>query len=146
MEMRYLSCFCENALLCVTVNRFKRVLSSFYLWWLCLNCWCSAADPFVLFFPFFIFRSVYWYFSSFFLPSFSYYMGSELVSSDSLGGDTVLKHLWHHQDAILCCSLKVQIQFLEHGVSYLIQICYWCVPSLCFINKYVHITLLENEL
>lgn len=38
--------------------------------------------------------------------SYSYYMGSELVSSDSLGDDSVLKHLWHHQDAILCCSLK----------------------------------------
>ncbi|POO01238.1 Octamer-binding transcription factor [Trema orientale] len=37
----------------------------------------------------------------------SYYMGSELVRSDSLGGgDSMLKNLWHHQDAILCCSLK----------------------------------------
>ncbi|KAL5764059.1 hypothetical protein ACOSP7_016404 [Xanthoceras sorbifolium] len=38
--------------------------------------------------------------------SYSYYVGSELLRSDFLGGDSVLKHLWHHQDAILCCSLK----------------------------------------
>lgn len=44
---------------------------------------------------------------------FSYYMGSELVRSDSLGGESVLKNLWHHQDAILCCSLKVRVQFFS---------------------------------
>ncbi|XP_027348758.1 homeobox-leucine zipper protein REVOLUTA isoform X2 [Abrus precatorius] len=38
--------------------------------------------------------------------SYSYYLGSDLLSSDSLVGDMMLKHLWHHQDAILCCSLK----------------------------------------
>ncbi|XP_038894236.1 homeobox-leucine zipper protein REVOLUTA-like isoform X2 [Benincasa hispida] len=32
--------------------------------------------------------------------------GTELVPSDSVDGDSVLKHLWNHQDAILCCSLK----------------------------------------
>ncbi|RYR03437.1 hypothetical protein Ahy_B06g082386 [Arachis hypogaea] len=36
----------------------------------------------------------------------SYYLGAELLRSDSLIGESVLKHLWHHQDAILCCSLK----------------------------------------
>lgn len=61
--------------------------------------------------------SLYLIFLFFFFWLVSYYMGSELVSSDSLGDDSVLKHLWHHQDAILCCSLKVQIQFLYHGVS-----------------------------
>ncbi|RYR34302.1 hypothetical protein Ahy_A10g049092 [Arachis hypogaea] len=30
----------------------------------------------------------------------------KLLRSDSLIGESVLKHLWHHQDAILCCSLK----------------------------------------
>ena len=39
----------------------------------------------------------------------SYHIGADLLRSDSLGGDSVLKHLWNHQDAILCCSLKVQI-------------------------------------
>lgn len=45
-------------------------------------------------------------FSSLFL---SYHLRAELVQSDSLGGDSVLKQIWHHQDAILCCSLKVQL-------------------------------------
>ncbi|QHO11987.1 Cation/calcium exchanger [Arachis hypogaea] len=31
---------------------------------------------------------------------------SKLLRSDSLMGESVLKYLWHHQDAILCCSLK----------------------------------------
>ncbi|KAH8510115.1 hypothetical protein H0E87_007877 [Populus deltoides] len=35
-----------------------------------------------------------------------YHLGAELLRSDSVGGDSVLKHLWHHPDAILCCSLK----------------------------------------
>ncbi|KDP44046.1 hypothetical protein JCGZ_05513 [Jatropha curcas] len=38
--------------------------------------------------------------------SYSFYLGADLLRSDSLGGDSVLKHLWQHQDAILCCSLK----------------------------------------
>ncbi|KAL2597398.1 hypothetical protein AAZV13_11G158900 [Glycine max] len=38
--------------------------------------------------------------------SYSYYLGSDLLRSDSLVGDMMLKQLWHHQDAILCCSLK----------------------------------------
>uniref|UniRef100_A0A9I9EET6 Uncharacterized protein n=1 Tax=Cucumis melo TaxID=3656 RepID=A0A9I9EET6_CUCME len=32
--------------------------------------------------------------------------GTELVTSESVDGDSVLKHLRNHQDAILCCSLK----------------------------------------
>ncbi|XP_057448983.1 homeobox-leucine zipper protein REVOLUTA-like [Lotus japonicus] len=38
--------------------------------------------------------------------SYSYYLGTDLLRSDSLVGDMMLKHLWHHQDAVLCCSLK----------------------------------------
>ncbi|XP_040992555.1 homeobox-leucine zipper protein REVOLUTA-like [Juglans microcarpa x Juglans regia] len=38
--------------------------------------------------------------------SYSFHLRAELLRSDSLGGDSVLKHIWHHQDAILCCSLK----------------------------------------
>ncbi|XP_050371712.1 homeobox-leucine zipper protein REVOLUTA [Argentina anserina] len=38
--------------------------------------------------------------------SYSYHLGAELLQPDSLGGDSMLKHLWHHHDAILCCSLK----------------------------------------
>ncbi|KAK6138085.1 hypothetical protein DH2020_028175 [Rehmannia glutinosa] len=32
--------------------------------------------------------------------------GDELLRSDSVSSESVLKTLWHHQDAILCCSLK----------------------------------------
>ncbi|CAL0304075.1 unnamed protein product [Lupinus luteus] len=38
--------------------------------------------------------------------SYSYHLGTDLLRSDSLVGDMMLKHLWHHQDAILCCSVK----------------------------------------
>lgn len=38
--------------------------------------------------------------------SYSYHMGAELLRTSSAADDTVLKHLWHHQDAIVCCSLK----------------------------------------
>ncbi|KAK4765210.1 hypothetical protein SAY86_026300 [Trapa natans] len=39
--------------------------------------------------------------------SYNYHLGTDLLGSDSLGGgDSVLKDLWHHQDAILCCGLK----------------------------------------
>ncbi|KAA8550395.1 hypothetical protein F0562_002079 [Nyssa sinensis] len=39
--------------------------------------------------------------------SHSFHLGTELLRSDSAAaGDSLLKHLWHHQDAILCCSLK----------------------------------------
>ncbi|KAB1996975.1 hypothetical protein ES319_D13G269000v1 [Gossypium barbadense] len=38
--------------------------------------------------------------------SYSFHLGEELLKSESLGGDSVLKNLWQHQDAILCCSLK----------------------------------------
>lgn len=33
-------------------------------------------------------------------------MGAELLRTSSAADETVLKHLWHHQDAIVCCSLK----------------------------------------
>ncbi|XP_006340193.1 homeobox-leucine zipper protein REVOLUTA [Solanum tuberosum] len=38
--------------------------------------------------------------------SYSYHMGTELLRADSSGDESVLKNLWQHQDAILCCSLK----------------------------------------
>ena len=43
----------------------------------------------------------------FVLSILSYHMGAELLRADPLNGDTVLKNLWLHQDAILCCSLNV---------------------------------------
>ncbi|KAK9124258.1 hypothetical protein Sjap_013860 [Stephania japonica] len=38
--------------------------------------------------------------------SYSYHIGTELLRSDGEDGDSGLKLLWHHPDAILCCSLK----------------------------------------
>ncbi|XAR59972.1 hypothetical protein NMG60_11033174 [Bertholletia excelsa] len=38
--------------------------------------------------------------------SYSYQLGTELLGSEPVGSDSVLKHLWDHPDAILCCSLK----------------------------------------
>ncbi|KAF7805597.1 homeobox-leucine zipper protein REVOLUTA [Senna tora] len=35
-----------------------------------------------------------------------YHLGAELLRSETVVGDMLLKHLWHHQDAILCCSLR----------------------------------------
>ncbi|KAJ0469863.1 putative transcription factor & lipid binding HD-SAD family [Helianthus annuus] len=38
--------------------------------------------------------------------SYTYYLGTELLTSGSVVGDSLLKDLWQHQDATLCCSLK----------------------------------------
>ncbi|XP_012827547.1 PREDICTED: homeobox-leucine zipper protein ATHB-14 [Erythranthe guttata] len=39
--------------------------------------------------------------------SFSVHTGGELLQPDSPAGDAVLKQLWHHTDAIMCCSVKM---------------------------------------
>ncbi|KAK9128083.1 hypothetical protein Syun_016880 [Stephania yunnanensis] len=38
--------------------------------------------------------------------SYSFHFGAELLRPNPEIGDSVLKLLWHHPDAILCCSLK----------------------------------------
>ncbi|PWA99127.1 homeobox leucine-zipper protein [Artemisia annua] len=38
--------------------------------------------------------------------SYTYHLGTDLLTSGSVVGDSLLKDLWQHQDAILCCSLK----------------------------------------
>ncbi|KAI3748244.1 hypothetical protein L6452_11204 [Arctium lappa] len=38
--------------------------------------------------------------------SYTYHLGVDLLTSGSVVGDSLLKDLWQHQDAILCCSLK----------------------------------------
>ncbi|CAI0474711.1 unnamed protein product [Linum tenue] len=41
--------------------------------------------------------------------SYRVYLGVELLKSNNeAGGDSILKSLWHHSDAMMCCSLKVQ--------------------------------------
>ncbi|CAG7892145.1 unnamed protein product [Brassica rapa] len=45
--------------------------------------------------------------------SYTHHFGSELVTIDSLGSnDSVLKLIWDHQEAILCCTLKPQPVFM----------------------------------
>ncbi|XP_039026032.1 homeobox-leucine zipper protein ATHB-15-like [Hibiscus syriacus] len=38
--------------------------------------------------------------------SYRVYMGDELLKSISEGSESILKSLWQHSDAIMCCSLK----------------------------------------
>ncbi|XAR72539.1 hypothetical protein NMG60_11019217 [Bertholletia excelsa] len=38
--------------------------------------------------------------------SYRIHTGGELLRIDAQAGDAVLKHLWHHSDAIMCCSVK----------------------------------------
>ncbi|XP_021983824.1 homeobox-leucine zipper protein REVOLUTA isoform X2 [Helianthus annuus] len=40
--------------------------------------------------------------------SYMYHLGADLLSAGSVVGESLLKDLWQHQDAILCCSLKVK--------------------------------------
>ncbi|KAL1197292.1 Homeobox-leucine zipper protein REVOLUTA [Cardamine amara subsp. amara] len=44
--------------------------------------------------------------------SYNRHLGSDLLRTDSLGGDSLLRQLLDHQDAILCCSLKPQPVFM----------------------------------
>ncbi|KAI9196044.1 hypothetical protein LWI28_020476 [Acer negundo] len=43
--------------------------------------------------------------------SYSYYIGEELFRSDSLGGDTLLKHLWHHPGCHIVLFTEVASRF-----------------------------------
>lgn len=38
--------------------------------------------------------------------SYRCYLGVELLKSSGEGGESLLKSLWHHSDAVMCCSLK----------------------------------------
>ncbi|XP_077243850.1 homeobox-leucine zipper family protein / lipid-binding START domain-containing protein [Tasmannia lanceolata] len=43
--------------------------------------------------------------------SYKFHTGAELLRTDSQAGDSLLKLLWHHNDAIMCCSLKASPVF-----------------------------------
>ncbi|KAJ0230489.1 Homeobox domain-containing protein [Hirschfeldia incana] len=45
--------------------------------------------------------------------SYRSYMGVELLKSNSVGNESILKNLWHHTDAIICCSMKAGLDMLE---------------------------------
>ncbi|XP_057799670.1 homeobox-leucine zipper protein ATHB-8 [Salvia miltiorrhiza] len=38
--------------------------------------------------------------------SYRFFLGVELLKPAAEGNDSILKTLWHHSDAVLCCSLK----------------------------------------
>nr|GME20781.1 homeobox-leucine zipper protein ATHB-15-like [Ipomoea batatas] len=38
--------------------------------------------------------------------SYRFFLGLDLLKSASEGGESILKSLWHHSDALMCCSLK----------------------------------------
>lgn len=40
---------------------------------------------------------------------FRIHTGGELFRIDSQAGDAILKQLWHHSDALLCCSVKTNV-------------------------------------
>ncbi|KAI7746640.1 hypothetical protein M8C21_013284 [Ambrosia artemisiifolia] len=44
--------------------------------------------------------------------SYMYHLGADLLSTGSVVGESLLKDLWQHQDAILCCSLKSHPVFI----------------------------------
>ncbi|XP_077253799.1 homeobox-leucine zipper protein HOX32-like [Tasmannia lanceolata] len=41
--------------------------------------------------------------------SYRFHTGVELLRADSQAGDSLLKLLWNHSDAIMCCSLKANV-------------------------------------
>lgn len=77
---------------------------------LTLNLLCSAN---------FIFQTVTFAFSFVHcvddsVVCFRIHTGGELLRADSLTGDALLKQLWHHSDAIMCCSLKTNVIHLTN--------------------------------
>ncbi|PWA82648.1 homeobox protein [Artemisia annua] len=47
--------------------------------------------------------------------SFRFFLGEELFKNVDERSDSMLKTLWHHSDAIMCCSLKVCLFFIFHA-------------------------------
>ncbi|XP_072956884.1 homeobox-leucine zipper protein HOX9-like isoform X1 [Typha angustifolia] len=43
--------------------------------------------------------------------SYNYHLGQDLLRSENDSAESLLKMLWHHEDAILCCSFEVQPVF-----------------------------------
>ncbi|KAG2555351.1 homeobox-leucine zipper protein HOX10-like [Panicum virgatum] len=43
--------------------------------------------------------------------SYHYHLGAELLNQSDEAGEALLKMLWHHPDAILCCSFKEKPMF-----------------------------------
>ncbi|KAH9714162.1 homeobox-leucine zipper protein ATHB-15 [Citrus sinensis] len=45
--------------------------------------------------------------------SYRCYLGVDLLKSSSEGSESILKNLWHHTDAVMCCSLKIALSILS---------------------------------
>lgn len=41
--------------------------------------------------------------------SYRIHTSAELFKVESMASDTILKQLWHHSDAIMCCSIKTNV-------------------------------------
>lgn len=48
-----------------------------------------------------------WLFFNYFFCFLRCFLGVELLKSIAEGSESILKSLWHHSDAIICCSAKV---------------------------------------
>ncbi|KAG5016754.1 hypothetical protein JHK82_022407 [Glycine max] len=46
------------------------------------------------------------------IVSFRLHTWTELFSVESTSGDAILKQVWHHPDAVLCCSVKTDVNHL----------------------------------
>jgi hypothetical protein len=46
---------------------------------------------------------------------FRCFLGAELLKSNNEGNESLLKSLWHHSDAILCCTLKVCLKLISNS-------------------------------
>lgn len=107
------------------LNTKKWMLNFFLSSWSTIFCWadikCFNIGPSNIFLCKLVNYILY------FFPS--YHIGADLLRSDSLGGDSVLKHLWNHQDAILCCSLKVQIPVENTPFFYTLMEQLWSLYS-----------------
>ena len=67
---------------------------------------------------------------------FRIHTGGELLQVDAQRGDAVLKQLWHHSDAILCCSVKLNVislffSTLILNVFQILHLLVWARPLTC---------------
>lgn len=72
-----------------------------------ITFWCHISNA-VRIVEKIVFAYIYVCFSLLFQYCGSCYMGLELLKS---GSENILKSLWNHSDAIMCCSLKVSFVY-----------------------------------
>lgn len=64
-----------------------------------------------------------------------FFLGMELLKPEVEGTDSLLKTLWHHSDAVMCCSLKVIIQTSVLFLHCLLKLVFYfdCMEDMMFI-------------